>query len=172
VKARFFDGDVSSQAYVASDNVSKAANNLGVIDGRAAFTDYVGRFDERDLFRFSLEDDAEVDISLDRGGSDAEIFLLDKNRFLFTVGDVSDKGIPAALFMSMTKSLIRLAAEGNLKPEQILHKVNNELARENEQSMFVTVFVAILNIETGRLVYANAGHSMRQHVVLRKVTFQ
>lgn len=116
-----------------------------------SFEEFSNRF-AVDLFAYLLP-------AKEVGGDFYDFFAIDETHLCITVGDVSDKGIPAALFMSMTKSLIRVVAEGNRHPEQILFKVNNELARENEQSMFVTVFLAILNVETGRLVCANAGHN-------------
>ena len=84
---------------------------------------------------------------------------------LCLIGDVSDKGVPAALFMSMSKTAIRLisadAAEqtGNVSPSRVLMKVNRELCRNNPLSMFVTLFYGVLDLEKGTLKYANAGHN-------------
>ncbi len=116
-----------------------------------SFGEFSRKFD-LDLFAYLLP-------AREVGGDFYDFFAIDETRLCVTVGDVSDKGIPAALFMSMTKSLIRVAAEGNPCPERILARVNDELSRENEQSMFVTVFVAVLDLGTGRLAYATAGHS-------------
>ena len=93
------------------------------------------------------------------GGDLYDFFAIDSDHLCLTVGDVSDKGVPAALFMAMAKSLIRSAAEGNLNTDAIISKVNNELSRNNDQAMFVTVFLAILNITTGELRYTSAGHN-------------
>lgn len=93
------------------------------------------------------------------GGDFYDFFAIDKDHLCFVVGDVSDKGVPAALFMAMAKSLIRSAAENNTHPEEIIAKANNALSRNNEQSMFVTVFLAVFNMSTHELSYTSAGHN-------------
>jgi serine phosphatase RsbU (regulator of sigma subunit)/ABC-type uncharacterized transport system substrate-binding protein len=93
------------------------------------------------------------------GGDLYDFFTLDEHHFCFVIGDVSGKGVPAALFMVMAKTLIRSAAEHDPRPAVILAKANNELARDNEQSMFVTLFLAILDRRSGLLSYANGGHN-------------
>ncbi|MBU0970539.1 MAG: SpoIIE family protein phosphatase [Proteobacteria bacterium] len=93
------------------------------------------------------------------GGDLYDFFAVDKEHLCFVVGDVSGKGVPAALFMAMAKSLIRSAAEDNIRPDQIISKANNALCRDNEQSMFVTVFLAIYNTQTRVLSYTSAGHN-------------
>ena len=93
------------------------------------------------------------------GGDLYDFFAVDKEHLCFVVGDVSGKGIPAALFMAMSKSLIRSAAEGNTNPDQIITKANNILSRDNEQGMFVTVFLGIYNLTTRELSYTSAGHN-------------
>lgn len=92
------------------------------------------------------------------GGDLYDFFLLDSRRLFFTIGDVSGKGVPAALFMAVSKTLIKGVAEQHLSPSQVLTKVNHELYVDNEQMMFVTVFCGILDLETGELQYTNAGH--------------
>lgn len=93
------------------------------------------------------------------GGDLYDFFAVDNDHIGFVVGDVSGKGVPAALFMAMAKSLIRSAAEGNTHPDQIIAKANDALCKNNEQSMFVTVFLAILNRTTHELFYTSAGHN-------------
>ncbi|MCU7917505.1 MAG: SpoIIE family protein phosphatase [Candidatus Thiodiazotropha sp. (ex Epidulcina cf. delphinae)] len=93
------------------------------------------------------------------GGDLYDFFQVDEDHICITVGDVSDKGIPSALFMVMAKTLLRAMTDKDSQPHEILFKVNNELSRDNEQAMFVTLFTAILNIKTGEMVYANAGHN-------------
>lgn len=93
------------------------------------------------------------------GGDLYDFFSVDQDHLCFVVGDVSDKGVPAALFMAMAKSLIRSAAENNINSDQIISKANNGLARENEQDMFVTVFLGIYNKKTRELTYTSAGHN-------------
>lgn len=93
------------------------------------------------------------------GGDFYDLFLIDDHHFCFSVGDVSGKGVPAALFMAVTKTLIKSRASNDLSPGSILSHVNTELSRDNESCMFVTLFVAILDLRDGTLTYSNAGHN-------------
>ncbi len=111
-------------------------------------------FQERDFFDVyaTLEPAREV------GGDLYDFALLDDDHLFIAVGDVSDKGVPAALFMAVTKTLLKGMAELRLTPAEILQRANIELCRENDSLMFVTVFCGILNFKTGWLCYSNAGH--------------
>ena len=93
------------------------------------------------------------------GGDFYDFFQIDPTHLCFVMADVSGKGIPASLFMAVTKTLIKAVAGEEIRPEIFLAKVNDELARGNEASMFVTVFCGVLNTETGEVVYANGGHN-------------
>jgi len=100
------------------------------------------------------------------GGDLYDFFTLADGRFCFLIGDVSGKGMPAALFMARTKSLVRIATElmrggdrGLATSSDIIARVNRELAENNDDMMFVTMFFAILNPATGDLEYCNAGHN-------------
>jgi sigma-B regulation protein RsbU (phosphoserine phosphatase) len=93
------------------------------------------------------------------GGDLYNYFMIDEDHLGFTIGDVSGKGIPAALFMAMTNTLIKAIALSGLSPAEVLFKANNELCKDNDQSMFVTLLFAILNIKTGEVEFANAGHN-------------
>ncbi len=93
------------------------------------------------------------------GGDLYDFFLLNEEYLFFSVGDVADKGVPAALFMAVTKTLMKGIAEQGINPAEVLMKVNNELAQDNDTSMFVTVFCAILNYKTGELIFSNAAHN-------------
>ncbi|EPR44536.1 serine phosphatase [Desulfovibrio sp. X2] len=93
------------------------------------------------------------------GGDLYDFFLLDENRLFILVGDVSGKGVPAALFMAVSKTLVKGIAEQDSDPGLILAKVNDELAEDNDAMLFVTMFCAVLDFRTGELVYANAGHN-------------
>ncbi|MGE0495427.1 MAG: SpoIIE family protein phosphatase [Vulcanimicrobiota bacterium] len=93
------------------------------------------------------------------GGDLYDFFLIDDDRLLFLIGDVSGKGVPAALFMAVTKTLFKATALGGAPLGQLMVKVNQELCLDNDSGMFVTIFCAILNYQTGRLEYANAGHN-------------
>ena len=93
------------------------------------------------------------------GGDLYNYFMINEDLLGFTIGDVSGKGIAAALFMAMTNTLIKAIASSGLSPAEVLYKANHELYKENDQCMFVTLFFGILNIKTGEVEYANAGHN-------------
>ena len=92
------------------------------------------------------------------GGDLYDFFLPDADHLCMVVGDVSGKGVPAALFMVIAKTVIKMQAENCLDPAKVLQKVNVQLAENNEESMFVTVWLGVLEISTGKLTYADAGH--------------
>jgi len=93
------------------------------------------------------------------GGDLYDFYMLDQDRLFFIVGDVAGKGLPASLFMVMTKALVKsiVLSEG-LDVGMTLHRVNVELSRENPETIFVTAFAAILDAEQGVLKYCIAGH--------------
>jgi sigma-B regulation protein RsbU (phosphoserine phosphatase) len=93
------------------------------------------------------------------GGDFYDFFFIDEDRFCFCIGDVSGKGVPAALFMAVSKSLIKSRATADFSSASIITHVNNELGRDNDACMFVTVFLGILDVKTGALTYTNAGHN-------------
>ena len=93
------------------------------------------------------------------GGDLYDFFAIDQEHILFVIADVSGKGIPAALFMAVTKTLIKSKAVPGIAPDSILTQVNQELYQGNDANMFVTVFCGILNTATGDIVYANGGHN-------------
>jgi len=92
------------------------------------------------------------------GGDLYTFFRMDDKRLFFAVGDVSGKGVPAALFMAVTLTLMKGMQHQKVSPSGILKRIGHELALQNEHSMFVTVFCGILDTETGMLEYSNAGH--------------
>ena len=92
------------------------------------------------------------------GGNLYDFFAKDENNIVFTIGDVSGSGVPAALFMAIVKTLVHAVSEQYHQPSDILYKVNNELYHNNRQSLSVTLFLGILNLSKGELRYANAGH--------------
>jgi sigma-B regulation protein RsbU (phosphoserine phosphatase) len=93
------------------------------------------------------------------GGDFYDFFFIDDQHLCMVVGDVSGKGVPAALMMAVCKTVIKSRASNDLSPASILTHVNNEMARENNNYMFITVFLAIMNTYTGELTYCNAGHN-------------
>ena len=92
------------------------------------------------------------------GGDFYDFFLVDEDHLAMVIADVSGKGVPAAMFMMISKTLLKSAAQSGLSPKAILEKVNNQLCENNDAEMFVTVWIGILEISTGKLVCANAGH--------------
>jgi sigma-B regulation protein RsbU (phosphoserine phosphatase) len=93
------------------------------------------------------------------GGDFYDFFLIDENRLAVVIADVSDKGVPAALFMVIAKTLIKNNAQSGKPPKEVFETVNNTLCENNEAFMFVTAFMGILDIPTGRFTYVNAGHN-------------
>jgi phosphoserine phosphatase RsbU/P len=93
------------------------------------------------------------------GGDFYDFFFVDKDVLCFIVGDVSGKGVPASLFMAVTKTLIKARALTDVSPDAVLAAVNDELSRDNPSAMFATVFCGTLDTQTGAVVYANGGHN-------------
>ncbi|NCC25703.1 MAG: HAMP domain-containing protein [Deltaproteobacteria bacterium] len=93
------------------------------------------------------------------GGDLYDFFFTDPDHLCFVIGDVSDKGVPAALFMSVTITLVRSTAKKLRSPGEIMSMINSDLCRENPNSMFVTLFIGVLNVRTGHVVYSNGGHN-------------
>ncbi len=93
------------------------------------------------------------------GGDLYDFFPLDEDRLCFVIGDVAGKGMPAALFMSITVTLIRSHARSDIQLTELVSIVNNNLAYENNACMFVTVCLGILDMNTGDISYVNAGHN-------------
>jgi len=93
------------------------------------------------------------------GGDFYDFYFLDDDHMCFVIGDVAGKDAPGALLMAVSKTLIKSRAADDSSPSSILTHVNNELSADNESAMFVTVFLGILNVKTGELVYTNAGHN-------------
>ena len=92
-------------------------------------------------------------------GGDLFDFHIRDNQLFFCIGDVSGKGIPASLFMSVTRSLFRNISIHVAYPERIAFTLNNALTENNDTSMFVTLFTGVLDLATGHLRYCNAGHN-------------
>ncbi len=96
----------------------------------------------------------------DVGGDFFDIFPLPGQKMALVIADVSDKGISAALYMTLTRTLTRTVAQQEKTPAAILARVNELLLRDTPHGMFVTAILGILDIRTGELVYANAGHNL------------
>ncbi len=93
------------------------------------------------------------------GGDFYDFFLINDKQLAVVIADVSGKGVPAALFMVITKTLIKNYALINSSPAEIFYRVNNQLCENNDANLFVTAWMGILDIESGRFVFVNAGHN-------------
>ena len=92
-------------------------------------------------------------------GGDLYDFIEVGDRVFFLVGDVSGKGVPAALFMSISRAAFRFIGSLGLPMDEVVHRVNNSLCDGNKNEMFVTIFAGCLDLKTGMLDYCNAGHN-------------
>src|SRR5215218_6073376 len=100
------------------------------------------------------------------GGDFYDLFELEDGRLGLVVGDVTDKGVPAALVMATTRTMLRVSAQRLFPPGEVLKRANEELVADIPPNMFITCLYAILDPESGRLIYANAGHDppyLRHH---------
>ena len=93
------------------------------------------------------------------GGDFCDFVMLDENRLALLIGDASGKGVGAAIFIAMVRSLLRAAVGHGASPAEALAQANDTLAADNPTLMFATAIVAVLDCRTGRLTYANAGHN-------------
>lgn len=93
------------------------------------------------------------------GGDFYDFFFIDDHRLFFTIGDVSGKGSGAALFMVRVMTLLEDKATHSISPEVIMFQVNNALLRKNPNCMFATVYLGILDLQTGEITYASGGHN-------------
>ena len=93
------------------------------------------------------------------GGDFYDYFFIDDAHLGFVIADVSGKGVPAALFMTITRTLLKATAQFIAEPTQCVGQLNDLLANENEQMMFVTLFYGVLHLESGHVRYVNAGHN-------------
>jgi sigma-B regulation protein RsbU (phosphoserine phosphatase) len=110
-----------------------------------------------DLSEFDIY--ASMEPAKEVGGDFYDFFLIDKDTLCLVIADVSGKGVPAALFMVITKTLIKNNAQAGMKPAEVFEKVNQLLCENNEANMFVTAFMGYLDIPTGRFTFVNAGHN-------------
>ena len=116
-------------------------------------------------FDLKLEDAGKVDIfasmqaAKDVGGDFYDFFPIDDHRIGFTLADVSGKGVPASIFMAVSRTLIKATGLRDLAPSECMKTVNDMLCGESVDSMFVTVFYGIYDLKTGLVEFTNAGHN-------------
>jgi sigma-B regulation protein RsbU (phosphoserine phosphatase) len=116
------------------------------------FPPFPGRKKEFDLY-------AEMHPAKEVGGDFYDFFFVDDNHFALVIADVSGKGIPAALFMATTKTIIKNRLQSGEDPTLALTIINHQLCDNNITDMFVTVWLCVLELSSGRLVYVNGGHN-------------
>jgi sigma-B regulation protein RsbU (phosphoserine phosphatase) len=109
--------------------------------------------------RQDFELHAKMIMAKEVGGDFYDFFLIDEDNLGFLIGDVSGKGIPAALFMTVCRTLLMATAATGLAPQACLERANRILHRESVAEMFATAFYGILNTRSGKVVYANGGHN-------------
>ncbi len=102
---------------------------------------------------------ATMDPAREVGGDFYDFFMIDPTHVAVVMADVSGKGVPAALFMAITKTLIKSNAKSDSLPETVFEKTNRILCDGNESGYFVTAWIGVLDTQSGKLVYCNAGHN-------------
>lgn len=100
------------------------------------------------------------------GGDFYDVFMIDQDHLCFLIADVSGKGVPAALFMVIAKTIIKNHASMGTPVNEVFERTNNQLCEGNKEGFFVTAWLGILNMQTGTLEYANAGHN--PPIIMRK----
>jgi len=109
--------------------------------------------------RKEIELYAVLEPAMEVGGDLYDFFMVDDHRLCFVIGDVSGNGVPAALFMTMTKIMVKTRAASDPSPASIVTHVNDALSADNDSAMFVTLYLGILNLRDGTLLTTNAGHN-------------
>ena len=155
----------------AEDANARLADSLAVVKAAKARMQEelnVGRDIQRSMLprvfpafpdRKELELYAVLEPALEVGGDLYDFFLVDDHRLCFVIGDVSGNGVPAALFMAMTKIMVKTLAASDPSPASIVTHVNDALSADNDSCMFVTLYLGILNLRDGTLLTTNAGHN-------------
>ena len=148
--------DRGHQMILEQERISRVDAELGMAREiqMSNLPDPASAFPERDEFRLF----ASMDPAKAVGGDFYDFFLVDEDHLCLLIADVSDKGIPAALFMMSSKSMLRSEARRGSEPKELMETVNRLLCDSNTSDMFVTVWLGILEISTGKLTCVNAGH--------------
>jgi sigma-B regulation protein RsbU (phosphoserine phosphatase) len=161
----------------AEDAKARLADSLALVEAAKARMQEelnVGRDIQRSMLprvfpafpdRKELELYAVLEPAMEVGGDLYDFFLVDDHRLCFVIGDVSGNGVPAALFMAMTKIMVKTRAMSDPSPASIVTYVNDALSVDNDSCMFVTLYLGILNLRDGTLLATNAGHN---HPLLKR----
>lgn len=140
----------TTAAKAAIENEIKVASDIQMSMVPRIFPPFPNRHDI-DLFA-SMTPAKEV-------GGDLYDFFVENEKLYFCIGDVSGKGIPASLFMAVTRNLFRIIAQQEYSPQEIATKINHALSADNDQGMFVTMFIGKVDLQTGRMEICNCGHN-------------
>jgi phosphoserine phosphatase RsbU/P len=112
-------------------------------------------FPERDEFDLY----AVIEPAREVGGDFYDFFFVDGDKLCMVIGDASGKGVPASLFMAVTKTLVKARIVNGMSPDRAMEAVNDELSVDNASAMFSSVFCAVLDVRNGEVVYTNGGHN-------------
>lgn len=140
---------VTEQAKIKADLSVATRIQAGCLEND--FTD----FNKLDIFRIT----ARMRPAKEVGGDFYDVFWIDEKHLCFLIADVSGKGIPAALFMTMAKTHLKNYATLGLSLSEVVSRANNQLCYRNEEGMFVTAFVCVYNLENDEVTFVNAGHN-------------
>ncbi len=161
----------------AEDAKARLADSLALVEAAKARMQEelnVGRDIQRSMLprvfpafpdRNEIELYAVLEPAMEVGGDLYDFFMVDDHRLCFVIGDVSGNGVPAALFMAMTKIMVKTRAASDPSPASIVTHVNDALSTDNDSCMFVTLYLGILNLRDGTLLTTNAGHN---HPLLKR----
>jgi sigma-B regulation protein RsbU (phosphoserine phosphatase) len=125
----------------------------------------IGKEIQMHMLPFRFPEQEEIDVygtlvaAREVGGDWYDCFFIDEDHFCFGIGDVSGKGVPAALFMAVAQTLIKASTPLEKSTANVINLLNKELAVDNPNFMFATIFLCILNIRTGELLFTNAAHN-------------
>jgi sigma-B regulation protein RsbU (phosphoserine phosphatase) len=147
------------------DDLNELSRALAAAKERMEIELNVGRDIQHSMLPDTVPDCSEIELSAcmdaarEVGGDFYDYFMLNEEELCFCVADVSGKGVGAALFMAMSKLLLKSRASDDKLPSRIMTRVNTDLAKDNPECMFVTVFLGTINLRTGEVSYTNAGHN-------------
>lgn len=162
------EGELASQVRSQGVLLEQLRQAYAVIEGQKRRMQYeldVGREIQLSMVPHRFPQMARADLwaalrpAREVGGDFYDFFATSTGLLWMCVGDVSGKGVPAALLMAVTKTLVNSSAARGSSPGEVLTQVNAELSRDNESAMFVTAFVSCLDLQSGAIQYTNAGHN-------------
>ena len=119
------------------------------------FLKYFRRFPNRD----DVDLHAFLDPAKEVGGDLYDFFFVDENKLVVAVGDVAGKGVPASLFMAVTRTLIRSKMVKGVSPAELIDSINEDLMEENDSKLFVTLLLCVIDLRTREVEFTNAGHN-------------